>query len=75
MTKKLKTRSTLLLTSSFLATFLGTAFSSMSIANVNYADNSGFSITNESESYAPVEVVYSHLIQHVDMWWPKEHTW
>ena len=75
MTKKLKTRSTLLLTSSFLATFLGTAFSSMSIANVNYADNSGFSITNESESYAPVEVVYSHFIQHVDMWWPKDHTW
>ena len=75
MTKKLKTRSTLLLTSSFLATFLGTAFSSMSIANVNYADNSGFSITNESESYAQVEVVYSHFIQHVDMWWPKDHTW
>ncbi|HBI76172.1 MAG TPA: hypothetical protein DDY19_07675, partial [Alteromonas macleodii] len=75
MTKKLKTRSTLLLTSSFLATVLSAAFPSMSTADVNYADNSGFSITNESESYAPVEVVYSHFIQHVDMWWPKDHTW
>ena len=75
MTKKLKTRSTFLLTSSFLATVLGAVLPSMSMADVNYADNSGFSITNESESYAPVEVVYSHFIQHVDMWWPKDHTW
>lgn len=75
MTKKLKTRSSLLLTTSFLATVLSAAFPSISMADVNYADNSGFSITNESESYAPVEVVYSHFIQHVDMWWPKDHTW
>ena len=75
MTKKLKTHASLLLASSFLATVMSAAFPSMSMADVNYADNSGFSITNESESYAPVEVVYSHFIQHVDMWWPKDHTW
>ena len=75
MTKKFKTHASLMLTSSFLATVLSVAFPSISMADVNYADNSGFSITNESESYAPVEVVYSHFIQHVDMWWPKDHTW
>ena len=75
MTKKFKTHASLMLTSSFLATVLSAAFPSISMADVNYADNSGFSITNESESYAPVEVVYSHFIQHVDMWWPKDHTW
>ncbi|TKB04388.1 hypothetical protein E5672_06200 [Alteromonas portus] len=75
MTKKFKTHASLMLTSSFLGTVLSAAFPSISMADVNYADNSGFSITNESESYAPVEVVYSHFIQHVDMWWPKDHTW
>lgn len=67
---KLKTCPTLLFTCLF-----ATAYSSTSIADVNYADNSGFSITNNSESQASIEVVYSHFIQHVDMWWPKDHTW
>lgn len=58
-----------------LITLLGAAYSSPTTAKVNYADNSGFSITNVSKSQAPVEVVYSHFIQHVDMWWPKDHTW
>ena len=58
-----------------LILLIGAAFSPSSIANVNYADNSGFSITNVSESHAPIEVVYSHFIEHVDMWWPKDHTW
>ncbi len=66
----MKTCPTLLFTCLF-----ATAYSSTSIADVNYADNSGFSITNNSESQASIEVVYSHFIQHVDMWWPKDHTW
>ncbi|GFD77366.1 ATPase [Tenacibaculum sp. KUL118] len=66
----MKTCPTLLFTCLF-----ATAYSSISIADVNYVDNSGFSITNNSESQASIEVVYSHFIQHVDMWWPKDHTW
>lgn len=58
-----------------LLTLLGAAYSSATMAKVNYADNSGFSISNVSESQMPVEVVYSNFIQHVDMWWPKDHTW
>ncbi|APD94014.1 hypothetical protein BM523_08440 [Alteromonas mediterranea] len=54
---------------------LGVIFSPSCLAKVNYADNSGFSITNTSESAAPIEAVYSHFIQQVDKWWPKDHTW
>lgn len=57
------------------SSLLGAIFSPFCLAKVNYADNSGFSITNESESMAPIETVYSHFIQHVDKWWPKDHTW
>ncbi|AXT40495.1 hypothetical protein D1814_18290 [Alteromonas sp. BL110] len=57
------------------SSLLGVIFSPFCLAKVNYADNSGFSITNESESAAPIEAVYSHFIQHVDKWWPKDHTW
>ncbi|MCZ8528674.1 SRPBCC family protein [Alteromonas sp. PRIM-21] len=58
-----------------LSGLLSLTFTSPSHADVNYADNSGFSITNESESAAPIEAVYSHFIQDVDKWWPKDHTW
>ena len=58
-----------------LSGVLGVTFTPSSLANVNYADSSGFSITNVSESHAPTEEVYSHFIQNVDMWWPKDHTW
>lgn len=75
MKTKTNTRSPFLLTSCVLLSSLGAAFSSACMAKVNYADNAGFSITNVSESHAPIEVVYSHFIQHVDMWWPKDHTW
>ncbi len=75
MKTKTNTRSPFLLTSCVLLSSLEAAFSSACMAKVNYADNAGFSITNVSESHAPIEVVYSHFIQHVDMWWPKDHTW
>jgi len=52
-----------------------TLFALPSMADINYADNTGFSITNVSESNAPVDAVYTHFIKHVDMWWPKDHTW
>ncbi len=59
-----------------LALILASAlFTPASHAKVNYVNNAGFSVTNVSESKASVEVVYSHFIQHVDMWWPKDHTW
>ena len=58
-----------------LSGLLSVTFTSPSHADVNYADSSGFSITNESESTAPIETVYSHFIQDVDKWWPKDHTW
>ena len=44
-------------------------------ADINYADNAGFSITNVSESNAPINDVYTQFIEQVDMWWPKDHTW
>ena len=44
-------------------------------ADVKFATETGFSITNVSESSAPIEAVYSHFVQHIDMWWPKDHTW
>lgn len=50
-------------------------FTPHALSKVNYADNSGFSITNVSESSAPVEVVYDNFINHIDNWWPKDHTW
>ena len=50
-------------------------FQNNALADVNYANTNGFSITNSSTSSAPVEAVYSHFVQHVDMWWPKDHTW
>ncbi len=55
--------------------FFGMTLITQVKADINYANNTGFSISNTSESDAPVEVVYSHFIQHVDMWWPKDHTW
>ena len=58
-----------------LSGLLSVTFTSPSHADVNYADNSGFSIANESESTAAIEAVYSHFIQDVDKWWPKDHTW
>ncbi|BFT30177.1 SRPBCC family protein [Alteromonas sp. D210916BOD_24] len=54
---------------------LSTLIAPITHAKVNYVNNAGFSVTNESESKASVEVVYSHFIQHIDMWWPKDHTW
>lgn len=57
------------------SSLVGTIFSPSCLAKINYADNSGFSITNESESAVPIEAVYSHFVQRVDMWWPKDHTW
>lgn len=53
----------------------GVLFFTQVKAEINYANNTGFSISNTSESNAPVAVVYSHFIQHIDMWWPKDHTW
>ncbi len=44
-------------------------------ADVKFATETGFSITNVSKSSAPIEAVYSHFVQHIDMWWPKDHTW
>jgi hypothetical protein len=52
-----------------------TLYTLPSVADINYADNAGFSITNVSESNAPVDVVYTQFIKHIDMWWPKDHTW
>ena len=57
------------------SSLVGAIYSPSCLAKINYADNSGFSITNESESRAPIETVYSHFIQQVDKWWPKDHTW
>ena len=52
-----------------------TLFALPSMADINYADSTGFSITNVSESNAPVDVVYTQFMKHIDMWWPKDHTW
>lgn len=54
---------------------LNSVVSTNATANVNFANTNGFSITNSSNSSAPVETVYSHFVQHIDMWWPKDHTW
>lgn len=51
------------------------SFTPQALSKVNYADNSGFSISNVSESAASVEVVYDNFINHIDNWWPKDHTW
>jgi hypothetical protein len=60
----------------FILVFIASGlFTPQALSKVNYADNSGFSITNVSESAASVEVVYDNFINHIDSWWPKDHTW
>lgn len=54
----------------FVALFSGNA-----VAEVNFVSANSFSITNTSTSRTNVEQVYSHFIQRVDKWWPKDHTW
>lgn len=44
-------------------------------AEVIQASSQGFSITNVSVSKAPAAHVYANLVNKVDNWWPKDHSW
>ena len=45
------------------------------IAEVKYVSEQGFIIENRIETNADTMQVWSALINDVDSWWPKDHSW
>jgi len=45
------------------------------IAKVLFVDSHGFSVENKVEIKAHSEKVWQVLVNDVDLWWPKEHSW
>lgn len=44
-------------------------------AEVIYIVDTGFSVENRVRIHQPAERVWQALIQQVDQWWPKDHSW
>jgi len=49
--------------------------SSSVAAEVKLLSEQGFVIKNEVETHIEHQAVWNALIDHVDLWWPKDHTW
>ena len=56
------------------ALFLGTS-APASFAHVDAVGNQGFVLTNTTTSTVSAPQLWNLLINDVDQWWPKDHTW
>ena len=43
--------------------------------SVKFIDKHGFIVENQITTAQPVEQVWQALINDVDQWWPKDHSW
>lgn len=59
---------------SIALTFLGLSVSPAH-ANVSYASQSGFITENTQNSSADPATTWNALVNQVDNWWPKDHSW
>jgi len=54
---------------------LALVISDITLAKVIYVGSHGFSIENRVDIAQPIGKVWQALIQDVDAWWPKDHSW
>ncbi|WP_100656202.1 SRPBCC family protein [Alteromonas flava] len=50
-------------------------FSTATLADVQHVDTHGFIVENTIVSAHTSEQVWQALVQNVDDWWPKDHSW
>ena len=60
---------------SFLVSIILLFFSQMSDAKVVTVSDHGFIVENSITTSQPAEVVWRALINDIDQWWPKDHSW
>lgn len=58
-----------------LILILCTLVASPCFADVKLATDHGFMIENSSQTDASPDRVYAILVEEVDNWWPKDHSW